>query len=150
MTPLKLIALDDDDLKVLSAHVQDAVGREADMAYIPTEQRFALVVNRFDWVGVQKPSDGATYERRRAALRFDRVRKVQVQNINPGGERVMALLTIGFEPSDTPSGHVTLIFAGGAAIRLDVECIEAELCDLGAAWRTKNIPAHPDDAEGSV
>ncbi|MDZ4791944.1 MAG: DUF2948 family protein [Hyphomicrobiales bacterium] len=148
MTPLKLIALDEDDLKVLSAHVQDAVGREADMAYIPTEQRFAVIVNRFDWSGVQKPDNGGAYERRRSAVRFDKVRKVQVQNVNPG-ERVMALLAIYFEPSEPPSGFLTLIFAGDAAIRLDVECIEVELRDLGAAWSTKNLPQHPDDAESA-
>jgi hypothetical protein len=149
MTPLKLIALDEEDLQVLSAHVQDAVGREADMAYLPHEQRFALVLNRFDWAGARAASDGQTYERRRAALRFDRVRKVQAQHVNPGGERVVSLLALHFQPAEPPSGFLTLIFAGDAAIRLDVECIEAELRDLGAAWSTKNLPAHDDGADAA-
>ncbi len=59
--------------------------------------------------------------------------------------RVLSLLAIRFEEKDVPSGVVTLIFAGGGAIRLRVECIEAELRDLGAAWKAARAPDHPND-----
>jgi hypothetical protein len=63
---------------------------------------------------------------------------------------VLALLAVTFDPAsssgETPEGNVTLTFSGGAAIRLNVECIEVELRDLGAAWTAKRSPKHPEDA----
>ena len=143
---LKLIALDKDDLDIVSAHLQDAVLKVGDMAYLPKEKRFALILNRFDWEKALKPANGKAlgHERRQAALRFERVLGARLQNIRLEAKRdVLELLAIQFEPTDTPAGQVTLVFAGGAAIRLEVECIEAELKDLGPAWRTRNQPAHP-------
>ena len=87
--------------------------------------------------------------RRRSALRFERVLAAKVQGIDLARkDDVLSLLTIAFEPSDAPEdpgGHVMLHFADGGAIRLEVECIEAELKDLGAVWRAKSMPQHPDD-----
>lgn len=170
MPDLKLIAFDHDDLAVVSTHLQDAVLRVADMAFLPREQRFAAVVNRFDWDDLLasggQPSK-QTVRRRRAGLRFERVRDAKVQGINlKDGRATLALLAISFEPhaaaaassaadaspsgthaseTDGPEGYVTLTFSGGAAIRLSVECIEAELKDLGAVWATARVPEHPDD-----
>ncbi len=141
---LKLVALDPDDLKILSAHLQDAVIRLADMLYMPTEQHFAAILSRFDWLaagnGDGKQSD---LRRCRCALRFDRVKRAQVQKIRPG-ERfaVVELLAITFEELETPAGYITLHFAGGGAVRLEVECIEAELHDVGEAWRASCKPEH--------
>jgi hypothetical protein len=63
------------------------------------------------------------------------------------GHEVLNLLAVQFEPTGTedPQGHVTLVFAGGGAVRLHVECIEAELKDLGPAWQARAVPRHPDD-----
>jgi hypothetical protein len=63
---------------------------------------------------------------------------------------VLSLLALGFEPlkADAPDGHITLIFAGGAAVRLEVECIEVELRDLGPGWRTDSMPEHPERKQG--
>lgn len=142
--PLKLLALDHDDLKILSAHLQDAVLRVADMVYLPSEQRFAAVMNRFDWLSAEAPgSEGNDLRRCRCALRFDRVRRAQVHKLKPGEPLVVAeLLAVTYEESDPPGGYITLYFAGGGAVRLEVECIEAELRDLGAVWRTKLKPKH--------
>ena len=143
---LKLIALDKEDLGVLSAHLQDAVMKVGDMAYLPKEKRLALVLNRFDWEKVHGSGNGQDQrrERRQSALRFERVLKARLQNIRLEAKRdVLALLAIQFEPTEDPAGRVTLVFAGGAAIQLDVECIEAELKDLGPAWRTRSQPSHP-------
>lgn len=149
MTALKLLALDEEDLRIISAHLQDAVMRVADMAYLPGQQRFAAILNRFDWLGAEanKASRGQ-YLRRRSALRFDRVQCAQLQNVNPERtDQVLELLAIQFEQNQPPDGYIKLIFAGGAAIRLKVECIEAELRDLGAAWRTKLKPNHAVEDE---
>ncbi|MFZ1110814.1 MAG: DUF2948 family protein [Rhodomicrobium sp.] len=142
--PLKLIALDPDDLKILSAHLQDAVLRLSEMAYVPSERRFAAILDRFDWLATAAGGDGAANMRRcRCALRFDRVTRAQVQNIKPGEPAAFVeLLAITYEEAEPPSGTVTLYFAGGGGVRLEVECIEAELRDLGVAWKTAIKPRH--------
>jgi Protein of unknown function (DUF2948) len=148
MSELKLIALDAEDLSVLSANLQDAVLRVGDVAYLPRDKRFAAIANRFDWLQAEGRAKGAaeTYERRRSALRFERVLGAQLSGIDPNNKSaVLALLAISFEPAEAPAGNVTLHFADGAAIRLHVECIEAELKDLGPVWQAKSKPSHPDD-----
>lgn len=138
---LKLIALDEEDLAVISAHVQDAVLKVGDLSYLPAERRFVVVMNRFIW----ENADGRrrTYERRRAVLSFDRVLSVKTSGIRRDRpEAVLELLAIEFSAGEAPAGAVTLIFAGGGAVRLDVECIETRMADLGAAWATTARPAH--------
>ena len=148
LSTLKLIALDADDLKVMSAHLQDAVLKVGDMAFVPRERRFAAIMNRFDWttaLAADKP-DAAT--RRQSALRFERVLSAKVSGIDlKAGHEILNLLAVQFQamaPED-PQGHVTLVFAGGGAVRLHVECIEAELKDLGPAWQARAVPRHPDE-----
>jgi hypothetical protein len=63
---------------------------------------------------------------------------------------VLSLLAVNFEPSEHPSGYVTLTFSGDASIRLQVECIEAELTDLGPAWKARSKPRHPGGEPGSA
>jgi hypothetical protein len=146
MTPLKLIALDEEDLAVVSSHLQDAVVRVGDMAYLPSQKRFAAVLNRFDWEKSQSGSGKKDYRRRRTALRFDRVFDAKMKNVKPGAsERILSLLAVRFEPADAPGGFVTLTFSGEASVRLQVECIEAELRDLGPEWRTRSKPEHPGE-----
>ena len=151
MEPLKLIALDEDDLSVVSSLLQDAVLRVADMTYVPAQKRFAAVLNRFDWeTAVKVDEKDKEFRRRRSALRFDRVFGAQLKNIKPrASERVLSLLAVSFEPKEPPSGHVTLYFSGDASIQLEVECIEAELRDLGPQWRTRSKPQHPGDEPGA-
>lgn len=151
MPSLKLVALDSTDLEVLSAHLQDAVMRVGDMAYVPAQKRFAVVVNRFDWesaAGGDGKRAKKQFERRRAALRFDRVLATQVQGVRQAEkDTVLELLAIRFEETEEPEGFVTLLFAGGGGVRLHVECIEAELKDLGPVWRTKSMPEHGEGAD---
>jgi Protein of unknown function (DUF2948) len=149
MSDLKLIALDAEDLAIISANLQDAVMTVGDLAFLPREKRFAAVVNRFDWVDAmvkEAASDrDRSYARRRAALRFERVLSAQVHGMDLTDKGAVAsLLAIGFEPLDAPSGQIILQFADGGAIRLNVECIEAELRDLGPAWQAKSKPQHPE------
>lgn len=158
MTDLKLVALDAEDLAILSAHLQDAVVKVADMAFLPRERRFAALANRFDWTaaagGAAKPAKRGknAFVRKRSAIRFERVSGARVQGIDLKQKtRVLSLLAIQFDGkgAEDPAGEITLVFAGGAAIRLEVECIEAELSDLGAAWATKSRPRHPDEEPGA-
>jgi len=142
MKALKLIALDTEDLDVLSAHVQDAVLKTGDMKWLPPERRFVLAMNRFAWETT--PGNGkGKFERRRAALHFDRVLRARASKIDQdNADAVLELLAIRFDETDAPAGVVELQFAGGATIRLEVECIEAQLSDLGAAWQTASLPSH--------
>jgi hypothetical protein len=138
MPDLKLLALDGEDLQVISATTQDAVVRVGDMGFAKEDRRFALLMNRFAW-----EEDGKTRQRKRAALHFDRVSEVRVQGIDLTAiEGVLELLAVRFTVTDDPAGFVDLDFAGGGTIRLTVECLEARLQDLGAAWAAKATPAH--------
>jgi Protein of unknown function (DUF2948) len=148
MADLKLIALDAEDLAVVSAHLQDAILQVADLAYLPREKRFAAIANRFDWIDALKEGGGKdeALARRRTALRFERVMGAKVHGIDlKNRSTVLSLLAIAFEPADEPEGDITLHFSEGRAIRLRVECIEAELKDLGPVWQASSRPEHPDD-----
>lgn len=142
MTDLKLLALDAEDLDILSAHLQDAVLKVGDIHWRADEKRLVLAVNRFVWESAgEKPVKA--FERRRSALRFDRVTRVQANRLprdNP--DAVLELLALRFTETDAPSGVIEAIFAGGGVLRVEVECLEAGLCDLGAAWSTDNCPKH--------
>ncbi|KKB08653.1 DUF2948 family protein [Devosia chinhatensis] len=143
MTDLKLIALDNEDLEVVSAHVQDAVIRVSDMGYARGDRRFALLMNRFDWTSDQKRAKGL---RKRAALHFDGVTHAAYAGFDPAApEGVLELLAIQFQPTSAPSGIVELRFAGGGTVRLSVDYLEARLADLGAAWAASAKPAHALD-----
>ncbi len=144
---VKLVALDEEDLAVISAHVQDAVLKASDLVYLPKEKRFAVAMNRFAWEKAE--GQRKNFERHRAALTFDRVLAVKAQNIDRDSDTVLDLLAVEFVPTDAPAGALDLIFAGGATLRLEVECIEARLSDLGPAWATGAKPAH-DDTPGST
>ena len=139
MDLLRLAALDEQDLTIVSAHVQDAVVRVGDLKLISAQKRFLVPMNRFAWEG--KATN--TPERRNSVLHFDRVNAVQTSGIaRDKADDVLSLLAVGFEAGDLPAGAVTLVFSGGAAIRLEVEVIEARLADLGGAWEASSRPRH--------
>ena len=140
---LKLAAIDEEDLRVLSAFVQDAVLKVGDMVYLPNERRFAAAVNRFVW---EKAEEGARrdFERRRAALTFDRVLGVRTSGIDRSESgKILELLAVRFDTTEAPGGRITLVFAGSAMVEIEVEVIEARFADLGAAWATRAKPNHP-------
>lgn len=139
---LRLVALDAEDLAILSAHVQDAVLKIGDI----TRRGDAMIValNRFVWeqaaIGSWRRRE---YMRRRSALRFARVGRMRSTGIDRAAvDTVLELLAVRFEETDAPSGDVILDFAGGATIRLSVEVLEVALTDLGPAWSTPHAPRH--------
>ncbi len=143
MRRLKLVALDDDDLAVLSAHLQDAVMLVGQIRYLPGRRTFTIVVNRFDWDGQRERSAG-NGERRMTAVQFNAVTSAQSRNIRRDRpDAVLSLLQLVFSAGETPpAGTIELVFAGGGSIALDVECVDAALEDLGPVWETGNVPAH--------
>jgi Protein of unknown function (DUF2948) len=144
MKPLKLVALDSDDVAIVSAHLQDASIKSADIRWRPFEKRLVIGLDRFDWEAAN--GTAPEFRRCRAVLRFERVLACKCRNLDAAGkDATLNLLAVAFAESDAPAGTVTLMFSGGMALRLDVECLEAELADLGPAWFTECCPAHALD-----
>lgn len=153
MTDLKLLSLDEEDLAILSAHMQDAVFKPADVDYAAKSGVFSVAVNRFVWEKAGKGGGifrrAKSFERRRALLTIKRVQAVRSIGISQTDkDQVMNLLAVTFTPKgegkgDGPEGRVELVCAAGATIALDVECIEVQLADTGGAWETTSRPRHP-------
>jgi Protein of unknown function (DUF2948) len=144
MELLKLVALDRDDLEVVSTHLQDALVCVGDVYWRPTEKRLVISLARFDWEG--SVGGAREFQRRRTALRFDRVISVKCRNIDcTNKQAILNLLAVEFEETNAPAGVVTMIFSGDAEARLEVECLECELVDLGPVWATTCCPSHADD-----
>jgi hypothetical protein len=143
MQPLKLVALDEQDLAIVSAHVQDAVIKVSDIAWLPAEKRLLVTMNRFAWEKKTRLFFSRAHERRRSVLHFERVAHLKSSGINRDrADDVLSLLAIRFDATEAPAGRIELDFAGGATLLADVECIEARLSDLGAAWQAAAKPRH--------
>ncbi len=151
MSALKMMAMDEEDLTVLSAYCQDAVFKATDITWIAAERRFLISVNRFVWEKAKK--GGAlkgllgrkSYERHKAVLHFEQVSKVQTRGLSLSDTNtVFSLLSIEFfAGEDGVAGQLELMLADDLTIRLEVESIEVRLADFDAAWETNNMPKHP-------
>ncbi|WP_420410589.1 DUF2948 family protein [Hoeflea sp.] len=141
MSSLKLIALDETDLAVISACLQDAVFKTGDADFHGKERTFTLETNRFVW----EENEDKTNERRRSVLALKQVGAVRSRGINlKDTDAVHALLAVRFAPAEeAPAGAIELVLSGGAVIRLEVDCIEVQLTDVGGGWETNFRPRHP-------
>lgn len=140
---LKIIAMDEEDLAIVSTHCQDGVVKVSDLHFFAKDKRFALEMNRFAWEAGKGKK--AIPERRRSVMHFEQVQKVSSIGFNLSAkETVLSLLAIKFEESQAPAGTIDLLFSGDITIRLDVECIEVQLADMNAAWAASSRPNHPD------
>ena len=124
---LKLVALDREGLGVISAHVQNTCVKRTDMIWLRSQRRFIIAGMRYDWVGAKE----GVSERVTSVLRFDRVLKVARLGLSDDKDATLNLLAVTFEKTDPPAGMIILAFADGALLRLEVECVEAELRDMG-------------------
>lgn len=144
---LKLIALDTDDLAVISALVQDAVFPITEMSWQPGRRRFALLVNRFRWEDAEKAVvRRRPVERVQSVLAVSDVQKVQSQGVDRGEkDLVLSLLSISFEPGNDGGGRLTFTLAGDGAIALDVEALDVVLQDVTKPYaaHAKRAPRHP-------
>jgi Protein of unknown function (DUF2948) len=145
-TALKLIALDEEDLAIISAHVQDSCVQSEELAWLPAQKRFVLAAMRYDW----SAAASGRHERVGSVLRFDRVLKVAQIGLNPRDKATLNLLAVSFEETDAPSGFVTLAFFGGSAIRLEVECLEGELRDIGPRREAEVCLGHDEPPKGAA
>ncbi len=135
---LKLLALDREGLSVISAHAQNTCVRRSNMAWFPRQHRFVVAGMRYDWVGAKT----GPAERVSSVLRFDRVLKVSHLGLTHAEDDTLNLLAVTFEKTDPPAGMIILAFADGALLRLNVECVEVELCDMGLRTAAEACPGH--------
>lgn len=145
--PLRLHAVDVEDLKVLSALSQDAVFPASEMKWSTKDRRFALLLNRFRWEDADKAkARNRDFERVQTLLTFDDVMKVRSQGVSRDNDTILSLLSVDFEAGEDGTGVITLTLAGDGAIALDVETIEAQLRDVTRPYvaPSKSQPKHPD------
>jgi hypothetical protein len=136
--PLRLLAEDADDLEIIAAALQDAVGKIGDIRYEAPARQVTLVLNRFRWETGER-----TPQRVRSGLQFGGVLSIQARKLRRDApEAVIELLTIEFEKGEAPGGAILLSFAGGGDLRLEVECVDVALADVSAPWPVKRAPAH--------
>jgi hypothetical protein len=139
---LKLIARTEEDLRVVSAHLQDSIASVADIANLKKNKIFLMQLNRFMWEDVEKGVFRKN-KRIRTVLKFENVLNVDSRNINQlKKDKFLDFLAI--ESNITPDNNyeMKIIFAGDSMIRLISELIEVTLDDQGEAWDTKNKPKH--------
>jgi hypothetical protein len=138
---LTLAAEDGEDLEVISARLQDAVAPLKELVYLPKKRRFVALLNRFKWEDGRRSAN----LRVRSLLHFDGVLSAQSKNLKHGApDAVVSLLAIRFTPKggEDPGGEVELVFSGGAAMKLTVECIDAGLTDVSSDWAARGRPSH--------
>jgi hypothetical protein len=157
--PLKLVAHDAEDLKVVSACLQDALIPLNEMRYLPEERRFILVANRFRWERAAQPSQEASpgqdatfdsdedfgnQQRTNAGVCIDRVLSVRSRGIDRGRpDDFLSLLSLELD-----GNMLSLLFAGGGIIQVEVEGLSLYLSDLGKAWPTQWQPDHALEPSG--
>ena len=137
---LRLLAEDSEGLAILASAVQDALVKPQDIKFDKRTRTFGLELNRFQW---EKAGNRPPYFRSRAVLAFSGVLGARQSKMTKGVDDVLDLLDVGFTPAaEPPGGAVRLVFANGAQVQIDVECIDVTLMDTGASWPTRRKPDH--------
>lgn len=167
---LRLRAEDAEDLRIIAACLQDALITLSDVQFVRDEQCFMLVANRFRWENCEEAYDAApinvsasdaadpalgacsNYERVNCGVRFSNVKQVKQRGFDQRDRgRILELLTMEVDMgSDGGGTAVMLVFAGGAAIRLEGEHITCHVSDIGEPWPTQWRPYHPDKPAGEA
>ena len=141
---LKLIAKTDEDLRVISAHLQDSIVKTSDIANLKKNRIFLIQLNRFMWEDVEKGVFRKN-KRIRTVLKFENVLKVRSKNVNQKkNDRFLDFLAIETFKMPDKNYEMNLIFSGDTIIKLVAEAIEVTLDDQGSPWESKNKPKHKD------
>ena len=136
---LRLLAVDADDLKVISAACQDGICKPADLVYEKSHRRFRMELNRYRW-----EVQGKKGARIRSSLSFEDVSGVKARGLpSKYSDLVLSLLSVEWVPSeDVPAGEFRLMFAGDGELLVKAECLDATLVDTSNPWPTRNRPDH--------
>ena len=139
---LKLLATSEEDLRVISAHLQDAIVAVQDIASLKKNRIFLIQLNRFMWEDVEKGVFRKN-KRIRTMLKFDNVISVLSKNINTKEyKNFLDFLTIESNLLPDKSYEIKLIFSGDSVIKIKAEVIDVTLDDQGSPWESKTQPKH--------
>jgi len=142
VTNLKLLATSDEDLKIVAAHLQDAIVSMQDIANLKKNRIFLIQLNRFMWEDVEKGVFRKN-KRIRTVLKFDNVISVLSKNVNTKKDKnFLDFLTIESNLLPDKSYEIKLIFSGNAMIKVKTEVIDITLDDQGSPWESKTQPKH--------
>jgi len=142
VTNLKLLAVSDEDLRVVAAHLQDAIVSVQDIASLKKNRIFLIQLNRFMWEDVEKGVFRKN-KRIRTVLKFDNVTSVLSKNINIKKNKFfLDFLTIESSLLPDKSYEIKLIFSGDAVIKIKTEVIDVTLDDQGSPWESRTQPKH--------
>tara|TARA_A100001015_G_C14974713_1_gene706728 strand:+ start:382 stop:825 length:444 start_codon:yes stop_codon:yes gene_type:complete len=141
---LKLIARTEDDMRVVSAHLQDSIANVSDIANLKKNKIFIMQLNRFMWEDVEKGVFRKN-KRIRTIIKFENVIKVYSKNINQSKkDKFLDFLAIETNKMPDNNYEMKIVFAGDSIIKVITEVIEVTLDDQGEAWDTKNMPKHKE------
>ena len=139
---LKLIGNNQEDLKVISAHLQDSIVTVKDIVFLQQNKTFIMIVNRFMWEDIEKGVFRQN-KRMRCAVKFNAVMKAMSKNINQKNQnKLLECLAIKSTPTDSDTYEIKIFFAGDSAITIISETIEVFMDDLGKPWNVKHVPKH--------
>jgi hypothetical protein len=139
---INLIGKNQDDLRIISAYLQDSIVTVKDIVFLKQNRTFVMIVNRFMWKDAEK-IDSRKNKRIRCAVKFEEVIKVESMNINQKNKnKPMECLAIECSVSNDQTYKTIIFFAGNGIITLISEAIEVVLQDLGKSWSAKHIPRH--------
>ena len=139
---LKLIGKNYEDLKVISAHLQDSIVVIGDMVFLKKNKTFIMIVNRFMWEDIEK-GIFRQGKRIRCAVKFEEVLEVKSQNINQNNKKKsLEYLAIKCSLNDDETYNIKIFFAGNSIITIMSEAIEVFMHDLGKPWQAKHVPLH--------
>jgi hypothetical protein len=142
--PLRLIAETAEDVAVMAAVLQDAVGVVGDAAFLPRKRRFVAVLNRFRWEDrAAAERQGRPYERVRAALTVENVAAARARGVDVTDRAaVYSVLDVAFEPATDGAGVLRLRLSGGGDIALEVEAVDVMLTDVARPHAARGLPDH--------
>jgi len=141
---LKLIARTTEDLRVISAHLQDSIVKTSDIANLKKNRIFLMQLNRFMWEDVEKGVFRKN-KRIRTVLKFENILKVASKNVDQKkNDRFLDFLAIETTKMPDKNYEMKLIFSGDIVLKLIAEAIEVTLDDQGTPWESKNKPEHKD------
>ena len=145
--PLRLMALDADDLGIISGLIQDAVFPASEIKWNRARHRFAILLNRFRWEDAPNAERRKRdYERVQSVLMIEDVVNVQSQGVDPNEtDIVLSMLAASFTPTKDGGGYIEITLAGDGAIRVEVEALEVILKDVTRPYvaPSKTKPTHP-------
>ena len=138
----KLIGKNQEDLKIISAYLQDSILIIKDIVFLKKNRTFVMIVNRFMWEDFEKGVFKQS-KRIRCAVKFEEVIKVESKNINQKNRnKPLECLAIKCSSFIDETYKIKIFFAGDSIITIISEVIEVALHDLGKPWRVKHVPAH--------